>query len=57
LILAELTAEGLSSDALKAVFEERKTQIRSATKAMIADADATAKGERGDTIADVFDNN
>ena len=45
LILKELIAEGLSDDALKASFEERKTQSRSAAEAMIADADAAAKGE------------
>ena len=55
LILAELTAEGLSGDALKAAFEERKTQIRSAVESMIADASAAAKGE-GEcyTMEDVF---
>ncbi len=55
LILAELTAEGLSGDALKVAFEERKTQIRSAAELMIADASAAAKGE-GECYAmeDVF---
>ncbi len=45
LILAELTAEGLSGEALQAAFVERKSQIRSATELMITDAAAAAKGE------------
>ncbi len=55
LILKELIAEGLSGDTLQVAFEKRKTQIRSAAEAMIADADAAAKGE-GEcyTMAEVF---
>ena len=54
-ILAELVKEGYSGDELLQEFKKRQRQVRPSVEAMIANADAIARGEAEyETYEDVF---
>lgn len=44
-ILADLIREGITGEALLAAFKERQARIRSAVKAMLAEAKSVAQGQ------------